>query len=243
MNHHTTTIRTIAPGYGFRIAAAMLGIFIAGGWLFSQGNKATQTCLLTRPAATVDLRVEAMRLAVMASSGAKLANCRPYIAWRYAGESGWRQDYLRENVRRDSEARYLQIGTIGLGGGLFLTSDFPSQWSPEAKEILRKFWNDRGGPRVPSDQYAAYAADGFLIAYRASYSAGRAPEHQVGLYNWADKPQTVRVAFQAVGLNAAARWRLSVSPNHRPPVRLEGAYLEVRNQPPHSLRIAGLTAE
>jgi alpha-galactosidase len=151
--------------------------------------------------------------------------------------------YLRNNVQLNLEARYLQVGTIGLVGGLFLTSDFPSQWSPEAKEILKEFWNNQGGLRVPSDQYAAYAPDGLPTAYRASYATGPGPQHQVGVYNWANEPQTIRVALKDIGLKSGIRWRLTASPNHSPSARLDGEYLVVENQPPHSLRIAGLTAE
>ncbi len=151
--------------------------------------------------------------------------------------------YLRNNVKLSIEERYLQVGTIGLVGGLFLTSDFPSQWSPEAKEIVKEFWNNQGGLRVAIDQYAAYATDGLPTAYRTSYATGPGPQHQVGLYNWADDPRTIRVALRDVGLKSGIRWRLSTNPNHRPSARLEGDYLVVEDQPPHSLRIAGLTPQ
>ncbi len=72
---------------------------------------------------------------------------------------------------------------------------------------------------------------------------GPGPQHQVGLYNRASEPKTIRVALEDVGLKSRIRWRLSTNPNHRPSVRLEGEYLVVENQPPHSLRIAGLTPE
>jgi hypothetical protein len=151
--------------------------------------------------------------------------------------------FLRDNVRMNLEERYLQVGAIGLAGQVFLTSDLPSQWSPEAKAMLKEFWNNQGGLRVPSDQYAAYAPDGLPMAYRASYAVGPGPQHQVGLYNWANEPRTIRVALKDVGLKPEICWRLTTSPNHSPSARLDGEYLVVESQPPHSLRIAGLTAE
>jgi hypothetical protein len=63
------------------------------------------------------------------------------------------------------------------------------------------------------------------------------------VYNWANEPQTIRVALKDIGLKSGIRWRLTASPNHSPSARLDGEYLVVENQPPHSLRIAGLTAE
>ena len=124
--------------------------------------------------------------------------------------------FLRDGVQMNLEERYLQVGTVGLAGELFLTSDFPSQWSPEEKAILKEFWNNQAGLRVPSDQYAAYATDGLPTAYRASYATGPGPQHQVGLYNWGNEPQTIRVALRDIGLKSGIRWHLIPSPNHRP---------------------------
>jgi len=64
----------------------------------------------------------------------------------------------------------------------------------------------------------------------------------VGLYNWANEARLIRVALNDVGLNPDIRWRLAAS-RHTPSVRLVDNCLIVDNQPPHSLRIAQLTAE
>jgi len=66
--------------------------------------------------------------------------------------------------------------------------------------------------------------------------------YQVGLYNWANEARLIRVALNDVGLNPDIRWRLAAS-RHTPSVRLVDNCLIVDNQPPHSLRIAQLTAE
>ncbi len=146
----------------------------------------------------------------------------------------------RENSKLSPEESYLQTGSIGLAGGLFLTSDYPTQWSPEAQQSVREFWNDVG-PRVPAASYALYGDDGTPQAYRASYASGPAPRHQVGIYNWDDKPQTVRMALKAVGLRPDVSWRLTDASKNKG-IRLQDAVLIVENQPPHSLRIAGLDA-
>jgi hypothetical protein len=149
----------------------------------------------------------------------------------------------REHSRLTAEESYLQTGSIGLMGGLFLTSDYPSQWSAEAKAAVREFWNERG-PRGPVSQYVLFTADGTPVACRVSYGdgGGTVPQHQVGLYNWEKEVRTVRIAIKDVGLRPEIRWRLSASA-HTPGVRLVDGCLVVENQPPHSLRIAGLTAE
>src|ERR1039458_2171349 len=77
------------------IAAMAVAIFFAGHSLFSQ-EKGIKSHLIARPAARVVLQAESSRLSLIASTGEKLTNCRPYVAWRYAGESNWHEDYAQK---------------------------------------------------------------------------------------------------------------------------------------------------
>ena len=161
--------------------------------------------------------------------------------------------YLRDNTKLSPEASFLLTGTLGLMGGLLLTSDLPSQWNAAAElpPGLAPFWNDRC-PAFPVDCRLAYNADGLPRACRVSYetedSDGR-PSCQVGLYNWSDQPADVSVELTALRLDAAA---VAITrqlgpegpcPADEGPVRLETAdsvRLVSPAQPPQSLRIVTL---
>ena len=86
------------------IGAMVIGICLAGHTLFSQ-EKGLKSHLIARPAARVELRADLSRFSLVSSTGEKLTNCRPYIAWRYAGESKWREDLAKEFTSLKTEKR------------------------------------------------------------------------------------------------------------------------------------------
>lgn len=135
------------------------------------------------------------------------------------------------------EERRLQTGTLGLSGGIFLTSDFPSQWAPQDAEFVRQFWNDRG-PIRPERQYVAWSKEGEIVAYRASFNAAAGWIHRVGLYNWDDKPRNTAVSLDAVRLSPKVCLMGGAT---REGYRLHDGVISVSEQPAHSMRIVDLS--
>jgi len=166
----------------------------------------------------------------------------PGLFQRYCTNAIWWQGdpdvfHMRENPNLTTEETWLHTGTLGLLGGVFLTSDNPSQWSEEAKRRVALFFNDTG-PRPPADWRVAYGEDGLPNALWVSYEAGTVPQHQIGLYNWGDSPQTVRVPLASLRLTSADVQNIAQTLPEGPAVEIEADYLLCRDQPPHSLRIA-----
>ena len=156
--------------------------------------------------------------------------------------SWWQADpdvfYMRQEKNAlTADENEVLTGTLALFGGAFLTSDWPSQWSPAAQDFVRRFWTV-DGPIVPADQRLLFEADGTLRAYRVSYASG-ALRQRVGLYNWADSARDMSVAIHELGLPDGDSVRL-LAPDPARPITLEGQVLRVANQPPHSLRLAEL---
>lgn len=142
--------------------------------------------------------------------------------------------YMRsEHSNLSLEESWVLTGTIGLIGGVFLTSDFASQWSAEAARRVRHFWNATG-PAVPSAHYAAFDAAGRIAALRVS--AGT--RHRIGLYNWDDDARAVRLPLAALQFEKTLRVN-GVFPDDLS-VRLDGGELVATGQPKHSLRIVEL---
>jgi hypothetical protein len=147
------------------------------------------------------------------------SNLRRTLSFAATNGVWWQGDpdvyYMRrEKTRLTPEENYVLTGTLGLIGGVFLTSDWPSQWTPEAAESVRKFWTGR----VPVEQKMLLTADGSIRAYLVTYKNG----HAVGIYNWSDQPATTRVTREELGL-------------------APGEPLGFPNQPAHSLRIVELS--
>ncbi len=136
----------------------------------------------------------------------------------------------RERSNLSLEESWVLTGTIGLVGGSFLTSDFPSQWGEEAARRVRYFWNETG-PVIPSSHCAAFDADGRIVAFRVSTDS----VHRIGLYNWEAEPRAIQVPLSALRLDESVRVK-SVFPDDVR-VRLEGNGLIATEQPGHSLRI------
>ena len=157
----------------------------------------------------------------------------------------WQADpdvfYLRRerNALTDDE-NYLLTGSIGLMGGLLLTSDFPSQWSASARKKLGPFWNT-DGPRVPARHRILYSPAGDPLAYLVTYNDGKQPRHRLGIYNWTDASTDVTVSLSAVGLKPGRGWRVVPLAGNEPG-SLQNGVLQSQRQPAHSLRIFDLMA-
>ena len=170
-------------------------------------------------------------------------NMRRLLTLGSTNGAWWQGDadvfYMRTNTKLTEEESYLLTGTIGLFGGVFLTSDIPSQWSPQARAVVRQFWNSRG-PRIPSSHRVLWSPAGEILAYRVSFEDGRVPPHQVGLYNCSDAAQDTRVPLSELGLVMGGDWQLLAGSQDRG-IEFVNETLVVEQQPPHSLRIAGLS--
>jgi hypothetical protein len=147
----------------------------------------------------------------------------------------WQADpdvfYMRaENSKLTPEENWLLTGTVGLFGGLFLTSDFPSQWDDAARQLIAQFWN-AAGPQRPTDWRVVCTREGLPIAFRAN--------HRVALYNWSDTPQTVRVPLADLRVHDVA---VQSTAPASPAARIQDGHLVCDNLPPHSLRLAQLSA-
>jgi hypothetical protein len=136
-----------------------------------------------------------------------------------------------------AEEKRLLTGTIGLFGGLFLTSDWATQWTPKEAAFVRQFWN-RQGPRVPQRQYVLWSPKGDPIAYRVSYNDGKLPSHRLALYNWDDAPRTVRMPLGDARLGHVEVLRLADKANAG--ITLKDGILSISGQPAHSVRIVDL---
>ncbi|MHB9070832.1 MAG: glycoside hydrolase family 36 protein [Sedimentisphaerales bacterium] len=145
----------------------------------------------------------------------------------------------KENSTLTDEENYLLMGTIGLIGGVFLTSDFPSQWSADAKEAVQEFWT-ASGPCPPLCYYVLFGSDGTPKAYRVSYGNDKTPQHLIAVYNWDSEHRDVCVPLAKLKLKSGISWQLTKTRWNRD-VQLVNGSLVIKKQPPHSVRIAGLT--
>src|SRR5581483_3053964 len=138
--------------------------------------------------------------------------------------------YMRnEGSHLTVEENWLWTGTVGLFGGLFLTSDFPSQWTDEARQLIGLFWDSKG-PRPPTDWKIVCSREGLPIAIRG--------DNKIGLYNWSDTPQTICVLLADLQLADFRDATILLTAPSAPPVTIENGCIICELQPPHSLRIA-----
>ena len=158
----------------------------------------------------------------------------------------WQADpdvfYMRQEDSDLTESENtLLTGTIGLMGGVFLTSDFPSQWSQDDQEVIKQFWNAQG-PRVPAQHFMLFSDDGAPQAYRVSYDDGQLPQHAVGFYNWTDQVTNIRTSLAELGLQETVQWKTTrlISSSQ---VSLTNEEFVINQQPPHSLTLVGLSEE
>ena len=157
----------------------------------------------------------------------------------------WQADpdvfYMRgEGSGLSAEESFVLTGTLGLLGGLFLSSDFPSQWSSDAAARVREFWNP-AGPVAPTDQRIVVTPEGQMQAYRVSYPHGSGLRHRMALYNWGDEPRSFEVSLAEAGIPGIA-WQLADTV-YGHGLRLVRGAIASEGQPPRSLRIADLAIE
>ncbi len=170
---------------------------------------------------------------------AVMQTVRAWLVWSCTHGVWWQGDpdvfmMRSENSSLNAEESFLLTGTIGLFGGMFLTSDFPSQWSDEAKSAMLEFWQ-HNGKNKPYDYRICWDSHQNVRAYRVSVSSGDEILHAVGLYNWSEEVCDIAVTLADVGLCSDISWNLGGEE-----VYLEDGVLIAKQQPPHSLRIARL---
>jgi len=138
------------------------------------------------------------------------------------------------NSQLTEEESYLLTSTVGMYGGLFLTSDWPSQWTGDRADAVREFWT-RNGVKRPVHQRAMWTKEGEPLAYRVTYDDGRS---RIALYNWSDTPRDITVRLADVGLSENG---LKLRPAGRAvTLHLVNGGVQSLAQPPHSLRMVDI---
>jgi hypothetical protein len=143
-----------------------------------------------------------------------------------------------QNLGCSADEKRILTGTVGLFGGLFLTSDYPTQWNLDDIAFVRQFWTKQG-PRPPRHQYVVWNADGEVVAYRVSYGDSRPPAHRFAIYSWSGTAKAIRLRLSDARLPPKSAMHLSrdaVAVG----VELADGTITVPNQPPHSLRVVDL---
>jgi len=147
----------------------------------------------------------------------------------------------KENNNLNEEENFLLSGTVGLIGGIFLTSDIPSQWNSESRRIVDSLWTKQG-PRIPQRYFVDYGDDNLIKAYLVSFNDGKVPQHKLGIYNWSDKTATISIPMQELNLKSSLKWKATPF-IHKQTVKLQNNAIVVENMPPHSMRIVDLKIE
>jgi len=144
------------------------------------------------------------------------------------------------NSRLSEEESFLLTGSVSLIGGVFITSDWPTQWIGDAGKAMRELWTV-AGPRIPARHFVAYNDHNSIKAYRVSYNDGKTgPQHRLGIYNWSDREETMKISLEELRLKPGLKWRAKMF-FHRQKVNIVNGEIIVLNQPPHSLRIIELS--
>ncbi len=174
-------------------------------------------------------------------------NLRPLLLSVHTNGVWWAVDpdvwFMRgENCGLTRNERFLLTGTIGMMGGLFLTSDFPEQWDDEVREDLHPFWSE-SRPQPPRRHEVIFNADGTIRAYVVERSK---TEAWIGLYNWKDEADDIELPLEKLdcenrSFSDAEVTRCIARSADDGAVSLENGCLHSRAQPAHSLRIAALT--
>ncbi|MEI6753627.1 MAG: hypothetical protein WCK78_10710 [Paludibacter sp.] len=158
----------------------------------------------------------------------------------------WQADpdvyFMRPQKNLNPEENFLLTGSIGLMGGLFLTSDCPSQWSAEGRKVVDAFYS-KEGPKVPIQQRIVMDDANILKAYLVRYSdENKKSCYRVGVYNWSDNTVSTTLTLKELHLNPKLRY--SVKPFfHNQVIKKEDAVIMVDQQPAHSLRIIDIVEE
>jgi hypothetical protein len=171
-------------------------------------------------------------------------NLRPLLLSVHTNGAWWAMDpdvwFMREascNLTRDE--RFLLAGTIGMMGGMFLTSDFPEQWDDEVRGDLRPFWSENR-PRTPRRNDVVFDGDGGIRAYIVEQENR---DIWVGLYNWRDKTADIVLPFGRLpcpdrSVADIELARVIARTADKGSVELQDTQLRSVCQPAHSLRIA-----
>lgn len=164
---------------------------------------------------------------------------RAWLIWSCTHRIWWQGDpdvfmMRTENSSLSYEESYLLTGTIGLFDGMFLTSDFPSQWSSEATQAVREIWGMHN-TGVNRGYRISWDSDQNVRAYRVSYERDHVLYHLIGVYNWSENECDTGVSLEEVALCADQKWKLSGDG-----FCLSDGRLLVKDQPAHSLRIVCL---
>ena len=69
---------------------------------------------------------------------------------------------------------------------------------------------------------------------------GVLPQHLIAVYNWSSEHRDVCVSLQKLRLKPGISWQLLKTQRNRD-IQLVNGSLLIKKQPPHSVRIAGLT--
>ena len=143
--------------------------------------------------------------------------------------------YMRAaNSQLTEEESHLLTATVGMYGGLFLTSDWPSQWTGDRADAVREFWT-RDGVKRPVRQRVLWGVDGEPLGYRVTYADGRS---RIALYNWSDDARDVAVRLQDVGLSGTGLKFEPVGKNNT--LHLVEGSVQSLAQPAHSVRLVDL---
>ncbi len=144
-----------------------------------------------------------------------------------------------ENASINSEEGWCLTGTVGLMGGVVLTSDFPSQWDENARKRVGSIWT-KEGPMIPAASHVVFSADGTARAARFSYDQEPQMLHRVLIYNWSEDVASVSLSSEELGLAGETHLTVAEDPPNDFDGRLENGRLLCEKMPPHSLRIACL---
>jgi hypothetical protein len=174
------------------------------------------------------------------------SNLRDLLSRACTNGNWWQADpdvfYMRkENSSLNDEENFLLTGSVYLIGGTFLSSDFPSQWSPESRKIVDSLWTS-SGLRIPERHFVDYGDNNSIKAYMVSFNDSKAPGHKLGIYNWSDKAETVSVSLEELRLKPDLNWNATLF-IHTNKVSLLRNSITIENMPPHSLRIVELSLE
>jgi hypothetical protein len=141
--------------------------------------------------------------------------------------------YMRsENSSLNFEQSCLLTGTQGLLGTAFLTSDFADQWSPQAREVVKTYWN-RQGPSVPARLRALLDAEGLPAAIVAAYGQG---EYIVAVYNWSTAARDISIRLTDLRLPGAKNCTALLIGTGSESIRLSEDVLTITDQPGQSMR-------
>jgi hypothetical protein len=145
--------------------------------------------------------------------------------------------YLREEKSDlNFEQSHLLTATQGLLGTAFLTSDFADQWTKEATEVAKTYWNAKG-PRVPAMLRVMLQPDGLPAGFAVAHGEG---EFTVALYNWAADARDISIRLADLRLPGNTHYTHKLVSIGKESVNLENGILSITSQPAESLRAVTL---